>query len=149
MKAFKFALLFSFLWFLLACGASPDEVRQYPKAIPDSDFRSTDSAGFAHGRVSFFTIGGKYRADFQVTNDSGKPMDFTGAKYYAIGSGGAEYDLTFKEVAYNSGSLNRNIIIAGDMITIYCNSRVAPDKKEIKEINIILKDGRNLRFIPE
>ncbi|OGX16202.1 MAG: hypothetical protein A2166_06760 [Omnitrophica WOR_2 bacterium RBG_13_41_10] len=140
-------LLYVLLCIFLCCAAGYAQV-QYPEAIPNSSFHSQD-AGFAHGRVSFVTIGGKYRADFNITNDTSEPIDFTNAQYSALAVDGSEHKLKFGEVNYNSGSLNRNIAIGGDTIGIYCYSPVSPDKTKLKEIQVRLKDNRQIRFVPD
>ncbi len=134
---------------LCLCNCAQVHAQKYPEAIPDSTFHS-EGTTFAHGRIHFYTIGGKARADFDISNDTSGEIDFTAAQYSALGEDGSKYKLKFYTVWYNTNILNPNVIPAGgDPITIFCYSPVSPAKTKLKGISILLKDGRQIKFVPE
>jgi hypothetical protein len=84
-----------------------------------------------------------------VASDTDRPVDFSNAEYIATKENGSVYVLEFKEVNYNDGIRHSTVLNPNDTLLIHCSSPFNPENDKILKIEIKLKDGRKLLFIPE
>lgn len=119
--------------------------------IKNSTFCTPVKKDFAYGLISYSyaTRPTEYRAEIFIANDSDKPIDFKEAKYTATAEDNSIHTLEYREVDFNDGIRHSTTLNPTDTIRILCNSPFNPEYKKIAKIEIELKDGRKLIFIPE
>ena len=117
--------------------------------IPNSEFY-TFKTGPVEGMLEFSeTLSpplNQFLVDIFMKNNSRKTIDFTDAVFKATRTDGRIYYLSFEVVEVNTGAKNDLILKPGDIIIIHCRSPIRNMK--VHEIDIELRDGRHVRFVP-